>query len=219
MNQNTPQIFEGNEVEVITVNDTILFNPKDVAACLGIEVDSIRKYMTTMNDKQVVKITNKSDMDLKSVRKLNNTGENFLTESGVYKLVFKSRKPAAEKFVDWITDEVLPSIRKTGGFQLPDFADPAEAAIAWGNECKAKQIALDARDEAIATKAHIGDKKTATAMATASVKSRENTRLKQDAITVAKGVELQRKIDLQHWSNSYIPKKSLLNSWFNNLFR
>lgn len=49
-------------------------------------------------------------------RKLHNTGENFLTESGVYKLVFKSRKPDAEKFSDWIADEVLPMINKTGGY-------------------------------------------------------------------------------------------------------
>lgn len=47
-------------------------------------------------------------------RKLHNTGENFLTESGVYKLIFKSRKEEAERFQDWVTDEVLPLIRKTG---------------------------------------------------------------------------------------------------------
>ena len=50
------------------------------------------------------------------IRKLNNAGENFLTESGVYKLVFKSHKPNAEAFTDWIVDEVIPTIRKTGGY-------------------------------------------------------------------------------------------------------
>ncbi|HBF2991372.1 TPA: phage antirepressor KilAC domain-containing protein, partial [Clostridioides difficile] len=50
------------------------------------------------------------------IRKLNNAGENFLTESGVYKLIFKSKKEEAEKFQDWVTDEVLPNIRKTGGY-------------------------------------------------------------------------------------------------------
>ena len=49
-------------------------------------------------------------------RKLKNRGENFLTESGVYKLIFKSHKEEAEKFQDWVTDEVLPTIRKTGGY-------------------------------------------------------------------------------------------------------
>lgn len=50
---------------------------------------------------------------------MNNAGENFLTESGVYKLVFKSRKPDAEKFTDWVTDEVLPTLRKTGSYEMP----------------------------------------------------------------------------------------------------
>lgn len=50
---------------------------------------------------------------------MNNAGEKFLTESGVYKLVFKSRKPEAEKFSDWVTDEVLPQIRKTGSYEAP----------------------------------------------------------------------------------------------------
>ncbi|MCI9927552.1 hypothetical protein JY717_19685, partial [Clostridioides difficile] len=50
-------------------------------------------------------------------RKLHNTGENFLTESGVYKLIFKSKKEEAEKFQDWVTDEVLPAIRQTGQYQ------------------------------------------------------------------------------------------------------
>ena len=57
--------------------------------------------------------SNVKDID---VRKLANRGENFLTESGVYKLIFKSDKKEAEKFQDWVTDEVLPKIRKTGGY-------------------------------------------------------------------------------------------------------
>ena len=57
--------------------------------------------------------SNVKDID---VRKLANRGENFLTESGVYKLIFKSDKKEAEKFQDWVTDEVLPEIRKTGGY-------------------------------------------------------------------------------------------------------
>ena len=42
--------------------------------------------------------------------------QNFLTESGVYKLIFKSRKEEAERFQGWISDEVLPSIRQTGAY-------------------------------------------------------------------------------------------------------
>lgn len=45
---------------------------------------------------------------------MNNAGENFLTESGVYQLVMLSRKPSAQRFRDWITDVVLPRIRQYG---------------------------------------------------------------------------------------------------------
>lgn len=40
----------------------------------------------------------------------------FINESNLYKLIFQSRKPEAERFADWVTSEVLPSIRKHGGY-------------------------------------------------------------------------------------------------------
>ena len=112
---NVPMIFENHEVEIIEVNGQILFNPRHVGACLEIEEVTVRRHIQEMSEKHVVKITN-LDVGSMNIRKLNNAGENFLTESGVYKLVFKSRKPEAEKFTDWIANEVLPSIRKTGSF-------------------------------------------------------------------------------------------------------
>lgn len=39
-----------------------------------------------------------------------------INESDLYRLVFKSSLPSAELFTDWVTSEVLPSIRKTGGY-------------------------------------------------------------------------------------------------------
>jgi prophage antirepressor-like protein len=106
-------IFEGNNVEVFEHEGQVLFNPKHVAECLGIK--NVNDNISRMNEKQVVKLTN-SDIGITDIRKLNNAGENFLTESGVYKLIFKSNKPNAEKFQDWVTDKVLPDIRKTGAY-------------------------------------------------------------------------------------------------------
>ena len=40
----------------------------------------------------------------------------FINESNLYKVIFQSRKPSAERFTDWVTDEVIPSIRKNGGY-------------------------------------------------------------------------------------------------------
>ena len=112
---NNLMIFEGHEVEVLEVEGQVLFNPYHVGECLELGDSAIKMAVSKMNDKQVVKLTN-SKVNKSDFRKLHNTGENFLTESGVYKLVFKSHKPEAEKFSDWVTDEVLPTIRKTGGY-------------------------------------------------------------------------------------------------------
>lgn len=43
----------------------------------------------------------------------------IINESGLYRLIMRSNKPAAQRFQDWVFDEVLPSIRKTGTYQLP----------------------------------------------------------------------------------------------------
>lgn len=111
-------IFEGHEVEVFELNGTVLFNPYHVGECLELSDSAVRMAVMNMNGKQVVKVKN-SDVKSIDFRKLNNAGENFLTESGVYKLVFKSRKPNAEAFTDWVTDEVLPTLRKTGSYEMP----------------------------------------------------------------------------------------------------
>ena len=111
--------FKGNNVEIFEYNGEILFNPRDVGKCLGI-VDvksSIRNFSKT----QKIKITN-NDLKVHDMhfRKLHNTGETFLKEAGVYKLIFKSHKKEAEEFQDWVTDSVLPTLRQTGGYVLED---------------------------------------------------------------------------------------------------
>lgn len=116
------KIFEGHEVEVLEFEGQILFNPYHVGECLEISPEGVRKAITRMNEKQAVKLKN-SDVTNSNIRKLNNAGENFLTESGVYKLVFKSHKPNAEKFTDWIADEVLPSIRQHGIYATDNVID------------------------------------------------------------------------------------------------
>ena len=121
-------MFEGDEVEAFELRGQVLFSAYHVGECLELNGDAVRKAMSRMNEKQVLKITN-SDVTNNHIRKLNNAGENFLTESGVYKLVFKSRKPNAERFTDWVTDEVLPSIRKHGMYAVDDLINDPDLAI------------------------------------------------------------------------------------------
>lgn len=53
----------------------------------------------------------------------------FITESNLYKVIFQSRKPEAEKFSDWVTSEVLPSIRKHGMYAVDELLENPELAI------------------------------------------------------------------------------------------
>lgn len=123
----TDLMFEGQEVEVFEYEGRILFNPRHVAKCLDLSEGGVRKVITEMNSNQVIKLTN-SDVSDSNFRKLNNAGENFLTESGVYRIIFKSRKENAEKFQNWVTDEVLPSIRKNGAYMTENTIEKALAS-------------------------------------------------------------------------------------------
>lgn len=75
------------------------------------------------------------------------TPYNIIPESDVYRLVMRSNLPNAEKFQDWVVEEVLPSIRKTGQYGgIPDFTDPVAAARAWADAMEVKRN-LEQRNE------------------------------------------------------------------------
>lgn len=57
------------------------------------------------------------------IRELGNTTANFINEANLYKCIFQSRKPEAEKFQDWVCEEVLPAIRKHGIYATPQTID------------------------------------------------------------------------------------------------
>lgn len=64
------------------------------------------------------------DADEKGVSSIHTLGGDqdmtIINESGLYSLILGSRKPEAKKFKKWVTSEVLPSIRKTGSYQIPN---------------------------------------------------------------------------------------------------
>lgn len=96
-------------------------------------------------------------------------------ESGLYSLIMGSRKPEAKRFKKWVTGEVLPSIRKTGSYNKPALSTLEILTLAMESE-RGRLLAVEQRDHAIATKALIGSRHEATAMATDSAAVREVAR-------------------------------------------
>ena len=103
---NDLQIFnneEFGEVRTVVLNSEPMFCLADVCKALDI--------------KNATDVAKRLDDDERTRLNLGRQGEtNFVTESGLYAVILRSDKPNAKKFRKWITGEVLPSIRKNGGY-------------------------------------------------------------------------------------------------------
>lgn len=121
-------------VRTITENGKTLFCGKDVAAALG--------YKDTTN---AIKQHCRGVVKRHLTDKLGRQQEtNFIPEGDIYRLAAKSELPGADEFESWIFDEVLPSIRATGGYNLPKDYPSALRALADSEE---KRLALIAENE------------------------------------------------------------------------
>lgn len=105
------QVFnhpEFGSIRTLDDGERTLFCGADIAKALG--YSNPRKALTD-HCKGVTKCyspTNSGEQEM-----------NFIPESDLYRLVFGSKLPSAEKFTDWVTSEVLPSIRKNGHYMTP----------------------------------------------------------------------------------------------------
>lgn len=105
---------EFGEIRTIEENGKVLFCAKDVAAALGYKNtrDAINRHC-----KGVVKRDGVSHTTNQHGTTTEQTVEMaFIPEGDIYRLAAKSELPGAERFESWIFDEVLPSIRKNGGY-------------------------------------------------------------------------------------------------------
>ena len=104
---NELQIFNNEEfgsVRTITKDNEPMFCLADI--CKALEIKNATDVAKRLEEDEVTRLNLGSQ-----------SGEtNFVTESGLYAVILRSDKPNARKFRKWITSEVLPSIRKNGGY-------------------------------------------------------------------------------------------------------
>ena len=104
------QIFnseEFGEIRTITKDDEPMFCLADV--CKALELEQVSRVKARLKTDGVT--------TSKVIDRLGREQEaTFINESNLYKTIFQSRKESAERFTDWVTSEVLPSIRKNGGY-------------------------------------------------------------------------------------------------------
>ena len=159
------------------------FVAKDVAAC--IEHKDVSTMCKLCRDKDKV-VASARDFDSADLAESGNARITLISESGLYRILAKCNLPKCEPFENWVFDEVLPSIRKTGGYGIrtvDDMINDPDTAIRLLTQLKIlrlqnDQLAME-RDEAIRTKAMIGSSREATAMNTASQKSKECEKLRE----------------------------------------
>lgn len=137
------------------MNDLQLFNNPEFGAVRAVEVDGEPWFV----GKDVAQALGYNDTDQalrkhvddedKLTRRFDGSGQGrsmtTINESGLYSLVLSSKLPGAKKFKRWVTAEVLPTIRKTGGYQIPKDYPSALRALADTTE---KLLAAETENEA-----------------------------------------------------------------------
>jgi anti-repressor protein len=131
--------FETTQVRTQIENGVAWFAGKDI--CKILDISNSRDALSRLDD----------DEKLASVVTTSGQGREmtFINESGLYALILTSRKPEAKKFKKWVTSEVLPQIRKTGGY-IPIHKDDDDLTVM----CRAHLImqrTISSKSEIIAT--------------------------------------------------------------------
>lgn len=105
--QNSIEVFENpifGQIRMVMVDDEPMFCLSDV--CRALEIKNATDVAKRLDEDELTRLNLGG-----------RAGEsNFITESGLYAVIVRSDKPNAKKFRKWVTSEVLPTIRKTGGY-------------------------------------------------------------------------------------------------------
>lgn len=125
--------FEEHTVRTLSIDGLFWFIAKDVCSVLDIK-----------NSRDAVGKLDREELRVVSTDTLGGQQDvTAVNESGLYSLIFNSRKPAAKKFKKWVTSEVLPALRQTGSYsfgppleQSPKTPDPKQVLLV--NEMNAR---------------------------------------------------------------------------------
>ena len=139
---NEIQVFsnpEFGEVRTTTINNEPWFVGKDVAQILGYE-----RPAKAVQDR--VDVEDKDEVPIQdSIGRMQKTP--IINESGLYSLILSSKLPGAKKFKRWVTSEVLPSIRRNGGYiagqeELSDTELIAKALLVADRKIKERDLQI-----------------------------------------------------------------------------
>lgn len=118
------QVFNNEQfgnVRAMSLDDEPWFVAKDVCGVLGIKTNHLREDGRGLDDDEVMNLPN---------WEVGGKAPLIVSEAGFYKLVMRSRKPEAKEFQRWVTHEVLPSIRRTGGYMVAKQDETPEQIMA-----------------------------------------------------------------------------------------
>lgn len=129
--------FHGQEVRTVIFDNEPWFVAKDVADILGYQNGSrdINRHVDE-DDKLTSQVATAGQMRNQTV----------INESGLYSLILSSKLPQAKEFKRWVTSEVLPAIRKQGGFIREDLDEDAFIALFTGQKKLREQQATMLED-------------------------------------------------------------------------
>ena len=128
--------FHGQEVRTLTIDDEPWFVGKDVADILGYQNGS----------RDINRHVDEEDRQNYQNGTFGNRGVTVINESGLYSLILSSKLPQAKEFKRWVTSEVLPAIRKQGGFIREDLDEDAFIALFTGQKKLREQQATMLED-------------------------------------------------------------------------
>lgn len=145
-------IFENMAVETTIQNDTIFFKLANLEKILGLSAGTSRKWVAEgwFDNEEITNVRNSHG----------GIPSNYVSESGLYRILNRTNSPKARPFERWVTKEVLPSIRKNGGYivgqeNLSDDEFLARALVVANNVLRNKDKVIQEQKATITDQAQV----------------------------------------------------------------